>query len=571
MVDMKSEKTNSRMAGEDKTLQESSCTTGAFSDKGFAKLPIIIGCIAGVLLLAYIAGVIFYKSHVFAGTSFKDISLSNCSASEIDTKLNSMLDDYTLTINGRDNMSVSFGSSDIDLRYELNEYANNLIGEQNAWAWIAHLLKKDVIEEEFNVVYDEAKLEAVVNDFDFMQPAYIKKPVNAYISEYKSGEGYSIVEEEPGNTLDTDKLYKVIGNAVKNIDNEVDLEEEGLYIDPEIKADNKKLNKRVNYLNKFVKSRITYHFGDDTVVVDGDKIYSWLKVKKNGKVEVLEDKVKAFVNEIGSKYDTIFRPRVFMTSYGKEVTIDQGDYGWWMNRSSEVTELLKLIKSGEEVEREPVYFQKAAQYGKEDYGNTYVEINLTAQHLFLYKDGQVVLESDFVSGKDVKNRKTPAGVYGITYKERDATLVGEDYETPVSYWMPFNGNVGMHDATWRNKFGSNFYKYSGSHGCINLPFYVAENIYGYIEKGTPVICYYLPGTESKSVTPQGDEEIAHFVVDAIERIGTISKDRRVSLEKTFKRIKECYKGLTANQKKYVKNYDDLAKAEKKLAEAIAGK
>ena len=104
--------------------------TGAFSDKGFAKLPIIIGCIAGVLLLAYIAGVIFYKSHVFAGTSFKDISLSNCSASEIDTRLNSMLDDYTLTINGRDNMSVSFGSSDIDLRYELNEYANNLIGEQ---------------------------------------------------------------------------------------------------------------------------------------------------------------------------------------------------------------------------------------------------------------------------------------------------------------------------------------------------------------------------------------------------------------------------------------------------------
>ena len=127
MVDMKSEKTNSRMAGEDKKLQKSSCTTGAFSDKGFAKLPIIIGCIAGVLLLAYIAGVIFYKSHVFAGTSFKDISLSNCSASDIDTKLNSMLDDYTLTINGRDNMSASFGSSDIDLRYDLNVYANNLI------------------------------------------------------------------------------------------------------------------------------------------------------------------------------------------------------------------------------------------------------------------------------------------------------------------------------------------------------------------------------------------------------------------------------------------------------------
>ena len=267
--------------------------------------------------------------------------------------------------------------------------------------------------------------------------------------------------------------------------------------------------------------------------------------------------------------DTIFRPRTFTTAYGIEVKIDEGDYGWWMDRRSEVEEIKKLVKKGAVVVREPVYFQTATTYGKKDYGNTYVEINLTAQHLFLFIDGELVLESDFVSGKDTKDRRTPPGVYGITYKERDATLVGEDYETPVSYWMPFNGSVGLHDATWRNKFGSNFYMANGSHGCINLPFYVAQSIYEQIEKGTPVICYELKGTQSSSITVQNDDEIAQFVVDAIERIGVVERSKLQALEKNLTRIRECYNELTSNQKKYVTNIKKLEKAEKQYKE-LAG-
>ena len=102
-----------------------------------------------------------------------------------------------------------------------------------------------------------------------------------------------------------------------------------------------------------------------------------------------------------------------------------------------------------------------------------------------------------MSGNPSRGNATPAGIYGITYKERDATLKGENYRTPVSFWMPFNNNVGMHDATWRNEFGRNIYMTNGSHGCINLPYSVAEKIYSYVEKDTPVICYRLPGTEAE--------------------------------------------------------------------------
>ena len=126
-----------------------------------------------------------------------------------------------------------------------------------------------------------------------------------------------------------------------------------------------------------------------------------------------------------------------------------------------------------------------------------MEVNLTAQHLFFYKNGELVVESDFVSGNESRGWATPAGAYPLTYKQRNAVLKGENYRTPVSYWMPFNGGIGLHDANWRGSFGGSIYKTSGSHGCVNLPPSVAKTIYEGISAGDPVLCYHLGGTESK--------------------------------------------------------------------------
>ena len=88
-------------------------------------------------------------------------------------------------------------------------------------------------------------------------------------------------------------------------------------------------------------------------------------------------------------------------------------------------------------------------------------------------------------------------MFGLTYKQKDATLNGENYSTPVSFWMPFNGNVGMHDATWRKARSAELYiNQRGSHGCVNLPYSVAETIYNTVEKNYPVLVYELPGTEN---------------------------------------------------------------------------
>ena len=151
--------------------------------------------------------------------------------------------------------------------------------------------------------------------------------------------------------------------------------------------------------------------------------------------------------------------------------------------------MINDIKNGENIIKEPIYLQKALGTRENDIGSTYVEINLTNQYLWFYKDGDIVAQGDIVSGNESRGLSTPVGTYILNYKQKDATLKGAGYSSKVSYWMPFNSNIGLHDATWRNDFGGNIYKSNGSHGCINLPVYLAKKIYENIEPGTPIICY----------------------------------------------------------------------------------
>ena len=121
---------------------------------------------------------------------------------------------------------------------------------------------------------------------------------------------------------------------------------------------------------------------------------------------------------------------------------------------------------------------------------SYVEIDLRNQHLFLYTNSKLVGDWDIVSGTYTsRDRRTPAGIYRLTYKERNAVLRGIGYESPVKYWMTFNRGIGMHDASWRNKFGGRIYKYNGSHGCINMPLDGAKAVYNAINSSYAIICY----------------------------------------------------------------------------------
>lgn len=464
--------------------------------KNFPILPAIVCVLLLIVLAVYGAGVWYYQSHFLPGTVIDRVDVSGMTLEELADQVQG----YMLSIIERKpdgtTLEEDIRGKDISIGYASLEPFSEILKGQAKWIWF--MPHENRYEMEEHLTYSEEDLKTRLRSLKGFQSDFANAPTDAYISDYDPEKGFVIIPETQGNQLNWDRTLEAVRLAVQKLEETIDLEEAGCYEVPSVTAEDDRLNQVLQKMQKYAGITITYDFGGNKEVLDGGTISSWLSVD-GYEVELDKAQVDAYVATLRKRYDSIFRPRTFLTSYGKEISISEGDYGWWMNYEQESKELAEMIERGESGERTPVYYQTAAAYGTPDYGNTYVEINLTAQHLFLYIDGAKVLESDFVSGNTSRGYDTPVGVYGITYKQRNATLVGENYETPVSYWMPFNRNVGMHDANWRSSFGGDIYKTNGSHGCINLPPSVAREIYGYIEKGTPVICYQLPGTEPKTV------------------------------------------------------------------------
>ena len=233
-------------------------------------------------------------------------------------------------------------------------------------------------------------------------------------------------------------------------------------------------------------------------MVDSAVISEWVKInKKKMKVSFNKDDVKEYIKKLANKYDTKYKAKEFTTADGDTVKVEGGSYGWQINQDAEYEQLTKDIKKAQVVSREPKYTSKAASHGGAGVGSTYAEVDLTDQHMYFIKDGKVVLETDIVTGNPNKGNATPQGVYTLSYKTRNATLRGEkkangeySYETPVKYWMPFNGGIGFHDATWQPTFGGDRYKSHGSHGCVNMPEEKAAELYGLISAGIPVVCHF---------------------------------------------------------------------------------
>ncbi|MDE7247371.1 MAG: L,D-transpeptidase/peptidoglycan binding protein [Lachnospiraceae bacterium] len=460
-------------------------------------------CLLGV----YIAGLGRYQSCFLNGTVIDEVDVSGMTIPELEEQIGK----YSLRVIERQadgtTLEEEIPGKEIGISYISMEPLEDILQGQNRYLWF---VKQDMdYKTDATFFYEEAALEEKIGELRGFQREFIEEPEDAYIADYVPGQGFELVSEKQGNRLNRKKTIEAIKAAVDSLEEQVDLAAAGCYEEPRVTAEDEKLKKTYEKLQNYTNTVITYTFGEEQEILDGDTMVDWI-VRNGNQVTLDRELVKEYVAQLHRRHDTVFHKREFQTSYGAVVTIDIGDYGWWIDSGQETEELIAMVERGESGERVPVYRQTAASYEDPDYGDSYVEINLTAQHLFLYQDGECVLESDFVSGNPTRGNDTPPGIYGITYKERDATLNGENYSTPVSFWMPFNNNVGMHDASWRSEFGSNIYQTNGSHGCINLPYAVAQEIYGYVEKDTPVICYHLPGTEPEplpEIPPESEPEI----------------------------------------------------------------
>ena len=454
------------------------------------------------LLILYFCLSNYYENHLYKNTFINGVNASNMTVSKVEEAINAEVKSYVLTLEERYGVTVPISGEDIGLHTVYNGSIEDILDQQNGFAWPITFFKTYESEIETMLEYDDALLKERFAALTSLKEENVEKPVNAHISDYGEN-GYEIIPEIQGNKVNQEKLYAAMQEAIICLHPTLSLEEADCYVKPKISSEHPKLVKALEEMNKLAGAEITYKFGEDIEILDGSKINEWISVNKKFKVNLDKAGLKEYVDYIGKTYNSFGRTRTFTTSYDEVIEVKGGDYGWWLDRGTELTELTKLVEGGEKTERKPAYFQTAQKYGADDIGDTYVEINLTAQHLFFYKDGKLIVDCDFVSGNVSKNYATPVGTYPIQYKENDATLTGEDYATPVKYWMPFNGNIGMHDASWRAQFGKDIYLRKGSHGCINMPPAAAKKVFEDIKRGVAVVVYELPGTENYEIEGEG--------------------------------------------------------------------
>jgi len=451
---------------------------------------IVLGIIISVviLLIMYFGMSIYFMNHFYFGSTINNINISGKSVEDVNKQMASEIQAYQLNIKERGGANEQISGEKIGLKYDMDGDFKVFKDKQNPYKWILSVFNKKESKMIAKTKYDKDLLKEQVDNLSCFDSSKVVEPKNA---SYKYTEkGYVIVSEVIGNKGDRDILYNNAIDAVSKGETTIDLESIDYYIKPEYTSKSEKVVATRDILNKYVASKITYTFGEDKEILDGSTINKWFTVDENSEVTFNEKQVEVYIDILASKYNTVAKTRNFATTSGKVINIGGGSYGWAINKVKEIKDLTSIIMEGKSIEKEPAYYQTAVSRGNDDIGNTYVEIDLTGQHLWFYKNGSLVTQADVVTGNNGSEKtRTPTGVYKIDYKDKNATLVGEDYASPVEYWMPFNGGVGIHDASWRSNFGGNLYKTGGSHGCVNSPYEVAKTIFNNIEVGTPVICY----------------------------------------------------------------------------------
>ena len=459
---------------------------------------IIAGAALAVLVLIYLGVSVFFMSHFYLNTKINGKDFSGKSAAAVEAYMKAQVKGYELTIKEQGNQSDRIKGSDIALQYQENEDIKKALKKQNGFAWPAALFSHKTEKISIDVSYDEKALDEKIQSLQAVKteqtPAENAKPE-------LQGETYVVKPEVYGAAVDMEVLNQKIHQFISEFRTELDMEKEGCYARPKYTKDSKEVQEACDTMNKYLKASITYNMSEP-VVVDKTLISTWIGVDDNMNVVFNEEAMKAWFTEFGDKYDTVGTTRNLTTPTGRATTVTGGTYGWSIDEETERVNLQNSIKNGEVTTREPAYYAGGAakSHGEQDWGTTFIEVDLTAQHMWYIKDGAIALETDVVTGVPIPEKITPEGVYDILEMKQNEVLIGEtdpstgepSYRQPVDYWMRVTWTgIGFHDANWQPAFGGTLFQDgAGSHGCINMPVSQAAALFGMISVGTPVVIHY---------------------------------------------------------------------------------
>lgn len=398
---------------------------------------------------------------------------------------------FNLEITGRDDKKLTIRPEDIDYKVDLPSQASI---DQNPFAWPVSLItgKKENYDFEYKVHYDEDKLDKIIDDSKLMNG--ITEPEDAKIA-IENNE-FVIKKEVEGNKIDKSKLKKEIIDSINTKNNKIALDD-SYYIGPKLRSDSKELRDIVADSKKIRDMTIKFNFNGFDYKLQGDSLIDLMDFTDSG-YELNYDKVKAYVGDMAEATNTYGKSRKFNATGIGEIVVGPGVYGFKLDEDATIDKMYELVNQRESGEIEPVYSNTAYTRTDtgEDIGNTYVELDLSRQKMWFYKNGELIVESDVVTGLPHDGWASNVGVGAIQSKVKDANLQGLNfdrstkYDTKVKYWMPTGWDgEGFHDAPWRGAFGGGIYLSSGSHGCYNLPPSVAKVLFENVDPLTPVVVY----------------------------------------------------------------------------------
>lgn len=412
---------------------------------------------------------------------------------------------------GEDDYSIVLG--DIDYKYDYHDVLVNCLNSQNPLLWGANLISAQFINIEPNIVLDENKYSEIFEAFD------LGKKIN------NSGELYIYFDENDGYVLYDGKTNAFNISKVKEfVLDKLKAGETRILIDEECKNEvrysdhDEYLLKYYDILSEHQKRDLNYRFGKENLSLKGagwDRLYCTediiekitpAMVKSDICVDGIDfnvdkERVLAFLTEYLDEYNT-YNNRYFITHDGTEVYVKDGNYGNRIDLEAEADWLLNYINNNDTVlYRNPEYKIKANYQEKNDFGDTFIEIDLDCQRMWYYVDGKTYVDTNVVTGSFYRDTScTSPRVVSVYTIIPNKWLNGPTWHCFVKYWVAIQGAIGIHDASWRTDWTDDAYRTgAGSHGCINTPESEMKKIFEHVQIGTPVIVYShkVNGTENK--------------------------------------------------------------------------
>ncbi len=274
------------------------------------------------------------------------------------------------------------------------------------------------------------------------------------VADYLAQEGI-LTAKTPGSLLIQDALFRA-----------------------EITADDPALKSEEKLLSRYANMLLTLHFcrGISYTFTPGDilSVLDLTYTEKTVRVSVNEDSLHTFLDElieelgvdgVDAKYGNVVPTREYVY-----YTVE--DRGFIMDRDKLYTDVYNALKNhrGSNITVEYDYdWWLRETYGYMGELNSIVEISIANQYLWFYCDGKLLTETPVTTGCIANGSYTNTGAFRVSYLASDTFLNGPTWHYHVDYWIPFDGDIGLHDAYWQTHYGGDYYLTDGSHGCVNTP------------------------------------------------------------------------------------------------------